>query len=79
MSEYFNVIKAALEDVTGRTVEVGENTHLTKDNVLDSLDSMVFLLNVEKATGIALPEKDVEQKDLFKVANLMAFFEANKK
>jgi acyl carrier protein len=78
MSTYQSLIEAALTDAVGRPINVSQDTHLINDEVLDSLDSAVFLLNVEKASNIKLPEKDVEDQDLFKVSNLIAYLESHK-
>lgn len=75
MSTYQSLIEAALTDAVGRSINISQDTHLINDEVLDSLDSAVFLLNVEKASNIKLPEKDVEDHDLFKVSNLIAYLE----
>ena len=78
MSEYLSIVKAALNDAVGKQVNFTLETHLTEEEILDSLDSAVFLLNVEKATGVALSEEAVEQNNLFQVANLIAFLSDKK-
>ena len=77
MSNLQSLIEAALTDAVGRAVEISPDTHLINDEVLDSLDSAVFLLNVEKASNVKLPEKEVEDQDLYKVSNLIAYLESN--
>ncbi len=78
MRMYQSLIEAALTDAVGRSIAISQDTHLINDEVLDSLDSAVFLLNVEKASNIKLPEKVVEDQDLFKVSNLIAYLESHK-
>lgn len=73
MTEKLQIIQKALTDALGREVEISPETHLVEDEVLDSLDSAVFLLNVETETGVTLSEDVVAEKDLFKVANLLDF------
>ena len=62
-----------LENVTNNTVEITEETHLIDNGVVDSLDSAVFLLEVEKKSGVKLSDKDIEELDLFNVANMLTF------
>ena len=44
--------------------------------MLDSLDSMVFLLELSKLSGREFPEQDLEEKGFFKVAHLLDFLTA---
>ncbi|MEM8630280.1 MAG: hypothetical protein AAGF74_03515 [Pseudomonadota bacterium] len=76
MADYKSIIETALADAVGHSVEISVDTHLIQDDVIDSLDSAIFLLNVEKAAGVKLSEQDVDEKDLFKVSNLVAFLES---
>lgn len=76
MTDFMPIIQESLDDAVGQPVEFSPDAHLLKDEVLDSLDSAVFLLNLEKATGVLLPENTVEEKDLFKIANLIQHLEA---
>ena len=77
MSDTVAMIKSALDDAVGQPVEITPGTHLTQEALLDSLDSAVFLLNIEKASGVKLSEEAVEQYDLFKVSNLIDYIEKN--
>lgn len=76
MSDTLGVIQEALNDAVGNAQEITTDAHLTDDGILDSLDSAVFLLNVETATGKTLSEDDVADKDLFSVKKLIAFLDA---
>lgn len=75
MSTTLQTIQAALNDAMGKETEISAENHLIHDDILDSLDSAVFLLNLETATGKKLPENDVEEKDLFQVQKLIDYLE----
>ena len=75
MTDYMDIINKALVDATNKTVEITTEMDLVKDGILDSLDSAVFLLNIEKATSASLPEKEVEEGDLFNVGKLIEYLE----
>ena len=47
------------------------DTDLVADNVLDSLDGMVFLLEISEKTGKAFPEKDLVKLGFFRVRKLV--------
>jgi len=67
-----NTIRAALAKATGRSdLEYENETHLVEGEILDSLDASVFLLELEKASGKTITDKDVETHDLFRVSNLI--------
>ncbi len=60
-----------IKNVTGDVVDISVDTHLIEDDIVDSLDSAVFLLEIEKVSGKKLSDKDIDEKDLFKVVNLI--------
>ena len=70
-------IAKTIEITIDNPVEISEETHLINDEIVDSLDSAVFLLEIEKLTDVKLTDKDVEERDLFKVANLIDFIREN--
>lgn len=73
-----SAIAAAIQEVTEASADFNEDSDLVADEILDSLDSMVFLLNLEERTGVAFPEDDdLEKRGFFKVANLIAHIQAN--
>jgi acyl carrier protein len=47
------------------------DTDLVADNVLDSLDGMVFLLEISEKTGKSFPEKDLVKLGFFRVRKLV--------
>ncbi len=76
MAKNLVIIQDSLNDALGREHVISADNHLIDDGILDSLDSAVFLLNVETASGKKLPEDKVEELDLFNVKNMVAFLES---
>ena len=75
-AEIFNMIKIALERATkqSRGPEITEETHLLNSEILDSLDSLVFLMELENIVGVNLTESDENlSDDLFKVSELIKY------
>jgi acyl carrier protein len=52
------------------------DTDLVGDNVLDSLDGMVFLLEISEKTGKTFPEKDLVKLGFFRVRKLVEILTA---
>ena len=52
------------------------DTDLVADNVLDSLDGMVFLLEISEKTGKSFPEKDLVKLGFFRVRKLVEILTA---
>lgn len=70
--EVGQMIRAALSVATGRKdIEVTDSTHLVRDNILDSLDASVYLLELERASGKKITDKDVEDFNLFQISNMV--------
>jgi len=52
------IIEDALEETKGVAVSIEGVEDLVAEGVLDSLDGMVFLLEIEKRTGLKLDEQE---------------------
>ena len=63
-------LRTALND-TGATVTI--DTDLLGEDILDSLDGMVFLLELSAFTDKKFPEKDLKEQGFFKVRKLVEF------
>jgi len=50
---------------------------LIADGVLDSLDGLVFLMELSALTGKEFPEKDPQEQDFFKVDKLVEYISAD--
>jgi acyl carrier protein len=70
MLEKLNMIVGG---AVGRKVEFDESAHLTNDEILDSLDSSVYLLEIERDFNVKLDDETVENHDLFLVSNMIDF------
>ena len=51
-------------------------TDLERESILDSLDGMVFLLEVSERTGHTFPEKDLVELGYFRVRKLVEILTA---
>jgi len=67
------IIKKCLESVLEEEVVITEESHLIDDEILDSLDSAVFIFEVESETSKKLPDGDIGEHDLYKVSKLIDY------
>lgn len=67
-------IRLALKKTLDSDVEIGLDTNLINEQILDSLDAMVFLMELEGITGVSFPEDldPIEQK-WFVIRDLVAY------
>jgi acyl carrier protein len=66
------VIDQALSKTLGReNVEFSLDTDLLKDEVLDSLDSVVFVLQLQQLSGREFPQEQLAQPGFFQVRNIV--------
>ena len=68
-------IKAALKNVLDREVEFGNETDLIGEKIIDSLDGIRFIFELEEATGIKFPERDLEEEGFFRIAKLLDYLQ----
>lgn len=75
MSEQIDIstVQQALDRTIDNSVTLSEGTHLVDERILDSLDSAVFLLNIEKMTSVKINDRQLMDNDLYKVSNLLSF------
>jgi acyl carrier protein len=72
--EALNLIESALKKVIKRDVRLTPDMDLIAGEILDSLDSMVFALEVENLSGKKFPEDiDLVEAGYYKVARLIDF------
>ena len=55
------------------TVSAKLETDLEGEGILDSLDGMVFVLELSEVTGKPFPEKDLVELGLFRVSKLVEY------
>lgn len=61
--ESLQIITHLVHKVSGKDIEISINQDLRKDEILDSLDLLVFFMELEKETGIVVPDTPVLVKD----------------
>ncbi|GAB5389506.1 MAG: hypothetical protein Alpg2KO_24740 [Alphaproteobacteria bacterium] len=75
--EAFKAIKDALAEVADLDEEqlaaITMESELKDDELIDSLDALTVMFELEKATGVRLPDRGFEEQGLFKMKNLAAF------
>ncbi len=75
--EAFEIIKKSLESVLNRSIEIHLDTDLLKENILDSLDSMIFIMEIEHETNKKFPESvDLSAEGYFFVQKLISYIVA---
>lgn len=67
-------VKAVCELHSGR--EANDDSRLSEDLDLDSLDRIELAMRLEDEFNIEIPDKDVDRKSLGTVAGLIAYVEA---
>tara|TARA_B100001093_G_C26493348_1_gene869994 strand:- start:201 stop:446 length:246 start_codon:yes stop_codon:yes gene_type:complete len=76
-TEILNKIKESLK-LTLETDDVPAiklETDLFEEGILDSLDSMVFFMNLQESTSAKFPEDDLVELGLGKVDKLISFIQ----
>jgi acyl carrier protein len=78
--EAFNSITVALRKVLKRDdIQITRETDLAEKKVLDSLDRIVFLMELSELTGRDFPEEiDLVKTGILKVNNLIDFLTGEK-
>lgn len=65
-------IEAAVEKSVSKKVALTPETDLFGEEILDSLDSMIFFLELEEATQRPFPKGDLAELGFGKVSTLLA-------
>ncbi|MDZ4252737.1 MAG: hypothetical protein U1A72_09230 [Sulfuritalea sp.] len=72
--QLLQLVASAVEKVIKGPAKISIDTDLIEDDILDSLDGMVFLLELEEATGKRFPEDiDLVAEGYYKVRKLLDF------
>ena len=64
-------IQALLGRMGKRNVTL--DTDLTKESILDSIEMIDFIVAIQKRFGIKISEREIFSKELYKIANMVAF------
>ena len=71
-------IKHILEKTTKKTISINIETDLIEDGILDSLDGMVFMLEIEQKFDVKFPEEiDLVEEGHYKLNKLVKYLEEN--
>lgn len=77
LDDAIRLIGDALERATHKRVEITISTDLVEEGILDSLDGMVFAMELETLSGRKFPEDvDLVERGYFKVGKLVEFLSA---
>lgn len=75
--EAFDTIIRCMKQVSSigedRLHEVTMGTHLREASILDSLDTLSVIFEIEKETGVSLPDRDFQEMGLLTMGNLVAY------
>jgi acyl carrier protein len=70
------LISAALcKTLNKDTVTIDDKTDLFRDGIIDSLDSMVFLMELSAKIGKEVSDEDASNPEFFRVSRLVEFVE----
>jgi acyl carrier protein len=70
------IIKNLMEQLELERDEITSDSRFIEDFSMDSLDMVEMLIDLEKQTGIKIPNEEV--KDIHTVGELVAYLEAKK-
>lgn len=70
-TEALATIHQALAKALETEVTVTPETDLFADEILDSLDTMIFFLTLEEMSGVKFPEKKLEEEGFNKVSRII--------
>ena len=72
--EAFEAIKASLMKTLNKNdVAFNSDSHLIRDGILDSLDSMVFLMELSGRIGKTISDEDANNPEFYQVSRLVSF------
>lgn len=69
--ETLEKVQRILERMGKRNIT--EHTDLTKESILDSIETIDFIVGMQKRFGVKISERDFFSKGLSKVSDLVAF------
>ncbi len=70
--EALTFIHTALEKTLDKAIVITPDTDLFQEKILDSLDAMLFFLNLTELSGATITEEQMESGGLGKVSALIA-------
>lgn len=74
--EALKALETLTHKVTNKNVVLSLETDLKKDGILDSVDTLVFFLDLDVELGVSVPETaDLAAEGYYSVAKLVALLE----
>ncbi len=70
------IIKNLMEQLELERDEINSGSRFVEDFSMDSLDMVEMLIDLEKQTGVKIPNEEI--KDIHTVGELVAYLEAKK-
>ena len=70
------IIKNLMEQLELERDEINTDSRFVEDFSMDSLDMVEMLIDLEKQTGVKIPNEEI--KDIHTVGELVAYLEAKK-
>ena len=70
-AEALQFVHQALEKALEKPVPVTLETDLFADRILDSLDTMIFFLNLSEKSGVDFPEEELSEGGFNKVSRIV--------
>jgi acyl carrier protein len=72
--ETLTIAQKVLDKVKKARFEINEESDLIEEGILDSLDGMVFILELEQATGKQFPpDADLVEEGFYKMSKLIDY------
>lgn len=69
-----NIIEALSKTLkTDNVPEISKSTHLLEEDILDSLDALVFFLELEKISGVKIKDEDFDDQNIYIVENILNY------
>ena len=70
--EALATLERLVSSVTNKPASLALGMDLRRDNVLDSVDSLIFFMELENATGVSVPETvDLVTEGYYQVSKLV--------
>jgi len=71
--EAFALVESALRKALNRDVKIELQTDLVRDGVIDSLDGLVFVMELTNLSEKTISDEQIQQPEFFNVQKLCEF------
>ena len=74
-----NALNKLILNVTGKAVSLTPETDLKQSEILDSVDALVFFMELENSLGVRIPENaDLKTEGYYSVKKLLSLLDETK-